>query len=95
MWNKRLPQWIREGYADYVGMGSNIDVDALYREYRAHDRRMDYEKSGYYAKFRLLVAFMLDRKGWSIDQLLRSNLGEGDAERLMNASFGPAHNPAL
>jgi hypothetical protein len=95
LWNKGLPQWIREGYADYVGMGSKIDVDALYREYRAHDGRMDYEKSGYYAKFRLLVAFMLDREGWSIHRLLRSGLSEADAERLMNASLAPGHHAEL
>jgi hypothetical protein len=87
LWNLRLPQWVREGYADYVGMGSCDDVDALYRQYRAHDRKMDFAKSGYYAKFRLMVAFFLRREHWSVDRLLDSRLPEADAERLMNASL--------
>lgn len=31
LWNRELPQWVREGYADYVGMGGRVDIDDLYR----------------------------------------------------------------
>jgi hypothetical protein len=88
LWNFRLPVWIREGYADYVGMGGKgpVDVDALYRLYRAKDRRFD-PKSGYYARYRLLVAFFLDRKGWSVAQLMASGMTLDDAEREMNAAM--------
>ncbi len=87
LWNWRLPQWVREGYADYVGLGGDVDVDALYRQYRAGDRMMDYAKSGQYRRFRLLVAFFLTREHWSVDRLLLSRMGQSDAEAAMNAAM--------
>src|SRR6185295_15185024 len=54
-WNKALPVWVSEGYADYVGMGGRalVDVDAMVAEYRKGDHRYD-PKSGWYARYRLL-----------------------------------------
>lgn len=87
LWNWRLPQWIREGYADYVGFGSKADLDALYARYRADDPAMDFRKSGQYARFRLLVAFMLQREHWSVQKLLLTGMGKAQAEALMNAAM--------
>jgi hypothetical protein len=87
LWNAELPQWVREGYADYVGMGGRVDIDDLYRRYRAGDPDMDYRKSGLYARFRLLTAFMLEREHWSVDQLLASKLTQDQADALMNRDF--------
>ena len=87
LWNWRLPQWIREGMADYVGLGGAVDIDALYRQYRAGDPMMDYAKSGQYRRFRLLVAFFLQRKHWSVDRLLQSGLPQADAEAMLNAGM--------
>jgi hypothetical protein len=88
VWNFGLPAWVREGYADYVGMGSKgpVDVASMYAQYRAHDRRFD-PKSGYYARYRLLVAFYLDRKGWSVAKLMDTRLTLEEAEREMNAGM--------
>ena len=86
-WNASLPRWIREGYADYVGMGGRDDVADLYRRYRAGDPAMDVAKSGQYARYRLLVAFMLEREHWSVDQLLRVRPTEDQAETLMNKTM--------
>ena len=87
LWNWRLPQWEREGYADYVGLGGRIDIDALYKRYRAHDPKMDYAKSGQYTTFRMLVAYFLQREHWSIDRLLESNMPLDEAERRMEAGM--------
>jgi hypothetical protein len=84
LWNAELPQWVREGYADYVGMGGRVDIDDLYRRYHAGDPELDYRKSGLYARFRLLAAFMLQREHWSVDRLLASKLTQTEAETLMN-----------
>jgi hypothetical protein len=88
LWNFGLPAWVREGYADYVGMGGKgpVAVDALYAQYRAHDHRFD-PKSGYYARYRLLVAYFLDRRGWSVAQLMATQMTLDEAERQMNAGM--------
>ncbi len=93
LWNSALPQWVREGYADYVGMGGHIDVDDLYRRYRAGEPDLDYRRSGTYARFRLLVAYFLERGGWTIDDLLASTLSQEKAEALMNAGMGARLGP--
>ena len=87
LWNRRLPQWVREGYADYVGMGAKVDLDDLYRRYRAGDPDLDFVKSHTYARFRLLTAYMLQRRHWSEDALLASELSQADAEAMMNADM--------
>jgi hypothetical protein len=89
LWNFRLPPWIREGTADYIGLGGDIDVEQLYARYRAHDRLFD-PGSGHYDRYRLLVAYFLKRKHWSVDQLLLSNMPMSEAEREMNADLGAA-----
>lgn len=85
----RLPRWIREGIADHVAFGSVDDTDELLRAWKAGDARLDPERSGQYARYRLLVGFLLHRKGWGIDQLLQSGMPQAEAERLLLAGPGP------
>ena len=66
----RLPQWVREGYADYVGKGDSFDYHDARRAFLAGAPEMD-RKSGLYLRFHLLVAYLLDRQHWSVEQLLR------------------------
>ena len=91
LWNFRVPVWIREGTADYIGLAGDVDVERLYARYRARDPAFD-PKSGHYDRYRLLVAYFLKRKHWSMDQLLLSNMSMEEAERTMNADLGPAHS---
>ncbi|MEO8668488.1 MAG: hypothetical protein ABI399_08235 [Bauldia sp.] len=83
--NWRLPAWIREGVADYVGFGGEVDIEALTRQLRAGDRELDPKASGLYARYRLLVTYLLKREGWTIDRLLASNLSQAEAERRLLA----------
>jgi hypothetical protein len=87
LWNWRLPQWVREGYADYVGLGGDVDVDALYARYRKHDPKMDWAKSGQYTTFRMLAAYFLKREHWSVDRLLNCGLTQNEALRRMDAGM--------
>jgi hypothetical protein len=87
LWNRGLPQWIREGYADYVGMRGHSDFDDLYRRYLAGDPDLDFERSHTYARFRMLVAFMIERRGWSVADLLASKLSLTQAEAMLNAEM--------
>jgi hypothetical protein len=65
-------------------MGGRVDIDDLYRRYRAGDPALDYRKSGLYSRFRLLTAFVLEREHWSVDQLLATKLTQAQTETLMN-----------
>lgn len=93
LWNRELPRWVREGYADYVGMGGRVDIDDLYRRYRAGDAALDFKRSGTYARFRMLTAFMLEREHWSVDQLLASRLTLAQAQAMMDAAMAPPVAP--
>jgi hypothetical protein len=87
LWNFRLPVWIREGTADYIGLGGDVDVGTLYARYRAHDPFFA-PGSGHYDLYRLLTAYFLKRKNWSTDRLLLSNMPLEEAERQMNVDLG-------
>jgi hypothetical protein len=84
--NWRLPAWIREGLADYVGFGGEVDIYALTAALRRGDPDLDPHKSGLYARYRLLVAFMLEREDWTVDQLLASDMPIAEVEALLLAA---------
>lgn len=88
LWNRSLPQWVREGYADYVGFGGEVDAPELYRRYRAGDPVFDFPRSGQYARFRLLAAYFLKTRGWSVDRLLDTRLSQAQAEAMMRQDLG-------
>jgi hypothetical protein len=67
----RLPQWIREGYADYVGKGAAFQYDEARQALLAGAPEMDWKSSGLYLRFHLLVAYLLDHRQWTVDQLMR------------------------
>jgi hypothetical protein len=68
----QLPQWVREGYADYVGKGNSFNYREARRAFLAGAPEMDWKRSGLYSRFHLLVAYLLDHRRWSVAQLLRS-----------------------
>lgn len=82
--NWRLPAWQREGMADYIAMGGDIDIDALAKARRSGDPDLDPKRSGNYALYRLLVAFLLDKEHWSPDELLASRMTLEEAEKRLD-----------
>ena len=44
---------------------------------------------GSYPRYRLLVTFFLEKKGWLIDQLLQARLTEDEATAIMRADARP------
>lgn len=79
---RALPRWIREGLADYIAFGSNVDADALLAALRRGDPTLD-PASGNYARYRLLVAWLLDKEGWTTARLLHARLPQSEAERIV------------
>lgn len=88
LYNWGLPVWVREGYADYVGLGGpgQIDVTAYYKRYRAHDPHF-VVGSGFYDRYRMLTAFFLDERHWSVTQLLACNMTIEQAQSVMDADM--------
>jgi hypothetical protein len=42
-------------------------------------------KYGSYPRYRLLVTYFIEKKGWTVDQLLQTRLTEGEATEIMRA----------
>jgi hypothetical protein len=71
---------------DYVGIENRQSFEEL-RD-ALGDRPVDIPmmiKHGSYPRYRLLVTFFLERKGWSADQLLQTRLTEDEATAIMRA----------
>jgi hypothetical protein len=76
----RLPQWVREGYADYVGKGSAFDYVEARKAFLAGAAEMDWARSGLYGRFHLLVAHVLDRQHADVMQLLLQPPNQANVE---------------
>ncbi|MFN0108651.1 MAG: hypothetical protein ACKVZH_07330 [Blastocatellia bacterium] len=81
----RLPQWKREGYADYVGKGAAFDYDESRKAFLANDPKMDWAKSGLYWRFHLLVAHLLDKQRWDVTRLLTEPIEQSAVEEMIRA----------
>ncbi len=67
---RQLSAFQVEGYADYVGFGRPLDL-AREREALIEDApEMSTRRSGLYKRYELLVAYLLERRGLSVDRLL-------------------------
>lgn len=75
----RLPQWIDDGYADFVAR--DIDIAAARRKLRDNARELDPRRSGLYLRYQLLVDHLLRARGLAIDQVLRDPPDRAALER--------------
>src|SRR5262249_7721998 len=66
----RLPQWLREGYADYVGKSAAFNYVEARQAFLDGAPEMDFQRSGLYVRFNPLVAYLLDHRHWTVDRLL-------------------------
>jgi hypothetical protein len=84
----KLPEWITEGYPDYLGKGSAFHYDEARQAFLANAPEMDRWKSGLYLRYHLLVAHLLDKEHWSVEQLLRQPLEQQAAEEAVVSGQG-------
>ena len=77
----RLPAWVREGLADYIAFGGEVDIGALAQDLRKGAPDLDPHRSGLYTRYRLLVAYLLEREGWTIAQLLAAPPAQASVEQ--------------
>jgi hypothetical protein len=84
-----VPQWAWEGLADYVGIEHRETFEQLRDALR--DRPVDTPMRvnyGSYPRYRLLVTYFIEKKGWTADQLLATRLTMDAAIHVMNADGG-------
>jgi hypothetical protein len=86
---RHAPAWVNEGFADYVGIEKRQSFEDLRDAIgeRSADVPMMVRYGGY-PRYRLLVTYFLEKKGWSVDQLFQSRLTEDEANALMRADAG-------
>ena len=77
---RQLSAFQVEGYADYVGFGRPLDL-AREREALIEDApEMSTQRSGLYKRYELLVAYLLEGRGLSVDELLAGRLEQRQIE---------------
>lgn len=86
----RMPEWAREGLADYVAI-ENRQSFAQLRD-AIGNRPVDVammQAYGAYPRYRLLVTYFLEKQRWSVDQLLQTKLSTDEALAIMHAGARP------
>lgn len=81
----RYPEWLLEGYADYVGKGDDFDFEENRALFAAGERALDRKRSGLYREYHLKVAYLLDRKGWTLDQVFANPPAEKELDTRLRA----------
>jgi hypothetical protein len=80
------PKWVHEGFPDYVGIERRQSFEEL--NAALGDREVDVPMMmayGPYPRFRLLVTYFLEKRGWSVDQLMQTRLTYEEATAMMRA----------
>jgi hypothetical protein len=85
----RLADWKNEGYCDYVAKGGSFSFDDELRKLRAGDPELDPARSGLYLRYHLLVAYLLERKGVSPQELFEKDFDSSTIERELLAGQAP------
>lgn len=81
-----VPQWAWEGLADYVGIAHRETFEQLRNALGDWpDDTSTRVKYGGYPRYRLLVTYFIEKKGWTVDQLLATRLTTAAATQIMKA----------
>lgn len=79
----QMPTWVVEGLADYVAMERESSAE-LYAKIGEQDADLAMMQAyGVYAPYRLLVTYFLDDSGWTIEQLLATDLSLEEARTIV------------
>jgi hypothetical protein len=82
----RLPEWVREGIADYVAVENRQSFKQL--SDALADRPVDVRMMqiyGSYPRYRLLVTYFIEKKGRSVEQFFKTRLSMNEALAIMRA----------
>jgi hypothetical protein len=82
----RMPQWVDDGYADYVAR--DIDLSEALGKMKEDARELDPRRSGLYLRYQLMVAYLLDRRRVPLDELLTTPPPREEVEGRLAALSG-------
>jgi hypothetical protein len=82
----RLPAWKNEGYADLLAKGRDFDYQRVREQFRRKERELDPRRSGLYLRYHLLVAYLLERQGIPLSELLERDFDPARVEQEILAS---------
>lgn len=83
----QLAAFQREGYADYVAFDHHVDLERGRAALLPDDAEMSPTRSGLYKRYELLVAYLLERRGLTVDELLAQPMDRREVEaELVSAS---------
>lgn len=77
---RQLAAFQKEGYADVVGFGRPLDLAREREALIADAPEMSPRRSGLYKRYELLVKYLMERRGFTVDQLLAQPLKQADVE---------------
>jgi hypothetical protein len=80
-----LPSFQIEGYADYAARAQPADLRAGREALNRDAFEMDTRRSGLYDRYRLLVAYELQKRGMSAQQFLDHPLVQSEIEAQLRA----------
>jgi len=83
-----MHNWIREGYADYVGRGSAWNENNC-NAFVEDATSMHWPAPAPYLRYNLLVAFELEREGLSLVELFNGNQPQKDIENRLYSYLQP------
>jgi len=64
----RMPQWLDDGYADYVAR--DVDLGIALQQMKKGARELDPRRSGLYVRYQLMVAYLLEKQKMPLDKVL-------------------------
>ncbi len=84
--HRNLPDWIKEGYAEYVARGAHLDYQQSVQAFLLDAPEMNLPKPAPYRRYETLVAFLLREKGWEVRKLLAEPLPQDKVEAMLRAA---------
>jgi hypothetical protein len=82
----RMPQWVDDGYADYVAR--DIDLGDALSRMKEGARELDPIRSGLYLRYQLMVAYLLEKQDLSLDELLTAPPPREEVENRLAVLLG-------
>jgi len=77
----KFPNWLREGYPDYIGKAS-FDFEENLKQFKNNEKRLTVE-SGMYVRYHLYVYYLMSIKGQSIEEIAKEVPDESKIEELL------------
>jgi len=86
--HQNLPDWIKEGYAEYVARGAEFDYEQSVQAFLVGAPEMSLPKLVPYRRYETLVAFFVKDEG-GIRRLLAQPRSQAEAEARLRAAAAP------